>query len=74
MRKRMAMVKYSLFLAGISFILNLCALFAAYYGHEEIARNFMGLTIIVLILSMLCFCVETSLSTKALGLHISKLT
>ena len=42
MRKRMVMVKYSLFLAGMSFILNLCALFSAYYGHQEIAPNFMG--------------------------------
>ena len=73
MRKRMVMVKYSLFLAGMSFILNLCALFSSYYGHQEIAPNFMGLTIIVLIFSMLCFCLETSLSTKALDLHISKL-
>ena len=73
MRKRMVMVKYSLFLAGMSFILNLCALFSSYYGHQEIASNFMGLTIIVLIFSMLCFCLETSLSTKALDLHISKL-
>jgi ABC-type multidrug transport system permease subunit len=73
MRKRMVMVKYSLFLAGMSFILNLCALFASYYGHQEIAPNFMGLTIIALIFSMLCFCLETSLSTKALDLHISKL-
>ena len=73
MRKRMVMVKYSLFLAGMSFILNLCALFTAYYGHQEIAPNFLGLTIVALILSMLCFCWETSLSTKALDLHISKL-
>ena len=35
MPKRMVMVKYSLFLAGMSFILNLCALFASYYGHQE---------------------------------------
>ena len=73
MRKRMVMVKYSLFLAGMSFILNLCALFSSYYGHQEIAPNFLGLTIVALILSMLCFCWETSLSTKALDLHISKL-
>ena len=30
MRKRMGMVKYSLFLAGTSLILNLCALFFSY--------------------------------------------
>ncbi len=73
MRKRMVMVKYSLFLAGMSFILNLCALFSSYYGHQEMAPNFIGLNIIFLIFSMLCFCLETTLSTKALDLHISKL-
>ena len=73
MRQRMVMVKYSLFFAVLSFILNLCALFSSYYGYQEIAPNFMGLTTIVLIFSMLCFCMETSLSTKALDLHISKL-
>ena len=73
MRKRMVMVKYSLFFAGVSFILNLCALFSSYYGHQEIAPNFMGGTIIVLMTSMTCFCWETTMSTKALDLHISKL-
>ena len=73
MRKRMVMVKYSLFLAGMSFILNLCALFASYYGHLEIAPNFMGGTIVVLMFSMACFCWESTMSTKALDLHISKL-
>ena len=73
MRKRMVLVKYSLFLAGISFILNLCTLFSSFFGHQEIAPNFMGGTIIVLMFSMACFCWETSLSTKALDLHISKL-
>ena len=73
MRKRMVMVKYSLFFAGVSFILNLCALFFSYYGHQEIAPSFMGGTIIVLMFSMACFCWETTMSTKALDLHISKL-
>ena len=73
MRKRMVMVKYSLFFAGVSFILNLCALFSSYYGHQEIAPNFMGGTIIVLMISMTCFCWETTMSTKALDLHISRL-
>jgi hypothetical protein len=69
----MVMVKYSLFFAGVSFILNLCALFFSYYGHQEIAPSFMGGTIIVLMFSMACFCWETTMSTKALDLHISKL-
>ena len=30
MRRRMVMVKYSLFFAGISFIVNLCALLSSY--------------------------------------------
>lgn len=73
MRKRMVMVKYSLFFAGVSFMLNLFALFSSFYGHQEIASNFMGGTIIVLMISMTCFCWETTMSTKALDLHISKL-
>jgi hypothetical protein len=63
MRKRMVMVKYSLFFAGVSFILKLCALFSSYYCHQEIAPNFMGGTIIVLKFSMVCFCWETTMST-----------
>ncbi len=73
MRKRMVMVKYSLFFAGVSFMLNLFALFSSFHGHQEIASNFMGGTIIVLMISMTCFCWETTMSTKALDLHISKL-
>ena len=73
MRRRMVMVKYSLFFAGISFILNLCALLSSYYHYQEIAPNFMGVAIVALMFSMACFCRETTISTKALDLHISKL-
>ena len=72
MRRRMVMVKYSLFFAGISFILNLCALLSSYYDFQEIAPNFMGGAIAALMFSMACFCWETTMSTKALDLHISK--
>ena len=73
MRRRMVMVKYSLFFAGISFIVNLCALLSSYYDYQEIAPNFMGAAIVALMFSMACFCWETTMSTKALDLHISKL-
>ena len=72
MRRRMVMVKYSLFFAGISFILNLCALLSSYYRYQEIAPNFMGGAIVALMFSMACFCWETTMSTKALDLHISR--
>ena len=72
MRRRMVMVKYSLFFAGISFILNLCALLSSYYDCQEIASNFMVGAIVALMFSMACFCWETTMSTKALDLHISK--
>ena len=72
MRRRMAMVKYSLFFAGISFILNLCALLSSYYDFQEIAPNFMGGAIAALMFSMACFCWETTMSTKALDLHIAR--
>ena len=72
LKTRMTLVKYSLFFAGVSFILNLFALFFSYHLMTNIASGFLAGTILALITSISCFCLETVLSTKALSLHISR--
>ena len=71
MKRRMTLVKYALFLSGIAFILNLASLYFGYFSFSAIAPVIMALTIISMISSMICFCAETVLSTKALNLHIA---
>ena len=72
LKTRMTLVKFSLFFAGVSFILNLFALFFSYQFMTNTASGFLASTIIALITSVSCFCLETVLSTKALSLHISR--
>ena len=71
MKRRMTLVKYALFLSGIAFILNLASLYFGYFSFSVTAPLIMALTIVSMISSMICFCAETVLSTKALNLHIA---
>ena len=73
MKRRMTLVKYALFLSGIAFILNLASLYFGYFSFSVIAPVIMALTIVSMISSMICFCAETVLSTKALNLHIAEI-
>ena len=71
MKRRMTLVKYALFLSGIAFILNLASLYFGYFSFSVTAPVIMALTIVSMISSMICFCAETVLSTKALNLHLA---
>ena len=71
MRTRMVLVKYVLFLCGVSFISNLFSLFAGYFGLNAVAPLGMAFTILSMAGGIGCFCIETALSTKALNLHIA---
>ena len=71
MKQRMTLVKYALFLSGIAFILNLASLYFGYFSFSVTAPVIMALTIVSMISSMICFCAETVLSTKALNLHLA---
>ena len=71
MRRRMMLVKCSLFLCGVAFIFNLVALYIGYFSPGGMESAMMALTILSMVGAIACFCVETVLSTKALNLHIS---
>lgn len=71
MKRRMALVKYALFLSGIAFIPNLVSLCFRYFSFSVISPPIMALTIVSMISSMICFCAKTVLSTRALNLHIT---
>ena len=71
MRTRMVLVKYALFLCGVSFISNLFSLFAGYFNLNTVAPLGMAFTILSMAGGIGYFCIETALSTKALNLHIA---
>ena len=71
MARRMNLVKYSLFFLGISFVANTATLFAFLNQGEHIAIFCMNTTIVLMLIGLCFFCVETVLSTKALRMHIS---
>ena len=71
MRTRMVLVKYALFLCGVSFIFNPFSLFAGYFSLNAVAPLGMAFTILSMAGGIGCFCIETALSTKALNLHIA---
>ena len=71
MKRRMTLVKFALFFSGTAFIMYLVSLYFGYFSFSVIAQVVMALTIVSMISSMIRFCAETVLSTKALNLHIA---
>ena len=73
MQVRITLVKYALFFAGASFVFNLGTLYLTLYNFEVSARLALGATILLMMVALTCFCVETILSTRALNLHLGVL-
>lgn len=70
MQLRISLVKFSLFFAGLSFVFNLGSMYLTFYAYDISAHYMMGATIIMMIVALGLFCVETMYSTRALNLHL----
>ena len=73
LQRRMRYIKISSLFCGLSFIINLVALYFVSIEREAAAQIGLTLTIATLMISMIYFCIETYLSTKALNMHMAKL-
>ena len=71
--QRLALVRASQTLSGVSFILNLLSIYCSYIENYEIALNFFGFGVLVFALAILTFIYEIQLSTKALSKHFEDL-
>ena len=71
--QRLALVRASQSLSGVSFILNLLSIFCSYIENYEIALNFFGFGVLVFALAILTFIYEIQLSTRALSKHLEDL-
>ena len=71
--QRLALVRASQSLSGVSFILNLLSIFCSYIENYEIALNFFGFGVLVFVLAILTFIYEIQLSTRALSKHLEDL-
>ena len=70
MKLRISLVKFSLFFAGLSFVLNLGSMYLILYAYDLSAHYMMGATIMMMMVAIGLFCVETIYSTRALNLHL----
>ena len=71
--QRLALVRASQTLSGVSFILNLLSIYCSYIEKYEIALKFFGFGVLVFGLAILTFIYEIQLSTRALGKHLEDL-
>ena len=71
--QRLALVRASQTLSGVSFILNLLSIYCSYIEKYEVALNFFGFGVLVFALAILTFIYEIQLSTKALSKHLEDL-
>ena len=70
MQLRISLVKFSLFFAGLSFVFNLGSMYLTLYAYDLSAHYMMGATIMMMMVAIGLFCVETIYSTRALKLHL----
>ena len=70
MQLRISLVKFSLFFAGLSFVFNLGSMYLTLYAYDLCAHYMMGATIMMMMVAIGLFCVETIYSTRALKLHL----
>ena len=70
MQLRISLVKFSLFFAGLSFVFNLGSMYFTLYAYDLSAHYMMGATIMMMMVAIGLFCVETVYSTRALKLHL----
>ena len=70
MQLRISLVKFSLFFSGLSFVFNLGGMYLTLYGYDLSAHYMMGATIVMMMVALGLFCVETIYSTRALNLHL----
>ena len=70
MQLRISLVKFSLFFAGLSFVLNLSSMYLTLNTYDLSAHYMMGATIMIMMVAIGLFCVETIYSTRALKLHL----
>ena len=73
LNQRLALVRASQSLSGVSFILNLLSIFCSYIEKYEIALNFFGFGVLVFALAIFTFIYEIQLSTRALSKHLEDL-
>ena len=71
--QRLALVRASQSLSGVSFILNLLSIYCSYIEKYEIALNFFGFGVLVFALAISTFIYEIQLSTRALSKHLEDL-
>ena len=70
MQLRISLVKFSLFFSGLSFVFNLGSMYLTLYAYDLSAHYMMGATIMMMMVAIGLFCVETIYSTRALKLHL----
>ena len=71
--QRLALVRASQSLSGVSFILNVLSIYCSYIEKYESALNFFGFGVLVFALAILTFIYEIQLSTRALSKHLEDL-
>ena len=70
MQLRISLVKFALFFSGLSFVFNLGSMYLTLYAYDLSAHYMMGATIMMMMVAIGLFCVETIYSTRALKLHL----
>tara|TARA_Y100000590_G_C15666778_1_gene994765 strand:- start:685 stop:1092 length:408 start_codon:yes stop_codon:yes gene_type:complete len=73
LESRINLLKGGQILMGLSFLFNMLSVFALFFNAITPAKIFFALCLLSIILALIIFLYELSLSTKALKYHLSDL-
>ena len=71
--KRLALIRLSQIFSGVTFLLNICTLFSIYADEQVVAQALFACAVIVMMISIITYLIEISLSVKAVQTVMKKI-
>ena len=73
LKSRILLLKRAQVSMGLSFLFNMLSVFALFFNTLIAAKIFFGICLILIIIALIIFLYEISISSKALGYHLEDL-
>tara|TARA_B100001123_G_C15338220_1_gene1033703 strand:- start:4828 stop:5205 length:378 start_codon:yes stop_codon:yes gene_type:complete len=73
LKSRILLLKRAQVSMGLSFLFNMLSVFALFFNTLIAAKIFFGICLILIIIALIIYLYEISISSKALGYHLEDL-
>ena len=71
--KRLTLLRLAQMFSGLTFLLNICTLFSIYAEEQVVAQSLFACAVIIMMISIITYLIEISLSVKAVHTVMKKI-